>query len=121
MAHIESPEMRLFERFGFAECASVTGILGGKPISVVVVDIGLGGMQIRSKERLPANDLLVLRIPREDKSPIAFQGRVRYSYLEQDGSMYVSGYKFSPQNRDECLEIVQYVHNICDWNAQLSA
>lgn len=105
-------DLRLFARFEHVECAMVYVTDDTEPFRAMLVDIGLGGVQLRSREALPVDTPLVLRIGQDGKEPMTAKGKVRYSYPDGDEGMYISGFKFYPDSHEERVQIAEYVHSV---------
>jgi hypothetical protein len=93
------------------ECAMVYQGDSTEPIRVMIADIGLGGVQLRSKEALPIGVPLVLHIGRDGADPFQIRGRVHYSHPGED-PMYVTGFGFTPETHEERVAVAEYVHSV---------
>jgi c-di-GMP-binding flagellar brake protein YcgR len=82
------------------------------PIQCVIVDISLGGLQIRSKVSLPLGKQCVLRVARPKDRPIEIKGEVRHCQLMEESELFASGFRFLPDTREERMAIAEYVHEI---------
>jgi hypothetical protein len=78
----------------------------------VIVDIGLGGLQLRSKQALPVGEMCAIQVGRLDKSPLILKGEVRHCGLIDDSDLYASGIRFMPQSHMDRMAIAEYVHEI---------
>ena len=83
---------------------------GGEPIKAVVVDIGLGGLQLRSKGELEVGNVCKIHIGRVDGAPLVLAGEVRHSGKVGDSELVATGIKFCPDTHEERLAIAEYVH-----------
>jgi hypothetical protein len=106
-----SKDLRFYARFEFAECAMVYEDEQSEPYRAMLVDIGLGGVQLRSKEHLPVNLPLTLTIGQDEGAPLTFRGKVRYCHCDNE-NMWVSGFKFAPESHEERVAIAEYVHGV---------
>lgn len=78
----------------------------------VIVDIGLGGLQLRSKEDINLGTLCRIHIGQLHGDPLVLAGEVRHTG-EIDGSDLIAiGIRFVPQTHDERLAIAEYVHGV---------
>lgn len=82
-----------------------------EPFRATVVDIGLGGVQLRSTTKLPVEEKLTLHIGQDDAQPLHLHGMVRYSNLT-DGGSFASGFKFLPESHQERVMIAEFVHSV---------
>ncbi len=112
MSFEPKPDVRRYERFEVLDYAMVHPTGGGEPFRSVVVDIGLGGVQLRSKEQLPIGEHCSLHIGREKNEPLVLTGEVRYSKPDAENGLFSSGFKFLPANHDERAAIASYVHSV---------
>lgn len=110
---------RLFPRFEYLECAMIYREGSPEPYRAMIVDIGLGGVQLRSKEVLPINEELAIHIGQDQGQPLTVKGFIRYSHAsDKEEHFYVSGFKFTPANHEERAAVAHYVHNVFtgQWN-----
>lgn len=103
---------RLFARFDFVECAMIYHGEDEEPYRAMLVDIGLGGVQLRSKELLPVEVPLSMKIGQDGKAPLTIRGMVRYCHAGGEDGMFVSGFKFAPQSHEERVAVAEYVHGV---------
>ncbi len=108
----DQSDLRLYARFEYVECAMVYADGEQEPYRAMLVDIGLGGVQLRSKELLPVDLPMTMRIGQDDKDPLNIRGHVRYCHPTSDDGMYVSGFKFAPASHDERVQVAEYVHGV---------
>lgn len=115
-------DVRLYARFEYVECAMLYESEETEPYRAMLVDIGLGGVQLRSKETLPVDKPLELKIGQDNKAPLVIKGHVRYCHPGGDDGMYVSGFKFAPEAHEERVAIAEYVHGVFQrqWRALAS-
>ena len=102
---------RRFARFELLECAMVYVGNEDDPIRVVIADIGLGGVQLRSKEPIPGDLPLVLHIGRDNNEPLEIKGRTQYCHPGEE-PLYVTGFCFMPETHEERLAVAEYVHGV---------
>jgi c-di-GMP-binding flagellar brake protein YcgR len=105
-------DLRLYARFEYVECAMVYAEGESEPYRAMLVDIGLGGIQLRSKELLPVDRRMTIKIGQDGKAPLHLKGHVRYCHPTSDDGMYVSGFKFAPESHEERIQIAEYVHGV---------
>ena len=105
-------DMRLYARFEYAECAMVYEAGSTEPYRVMLIDIGLGGVQIKSKDELPVGKTLELHLGQNGEQPLVLKGRARYCHEGGADGMYVCGFKFTPETHEERVGIAEYVHGV---------
>lgn len=109
------PDKREHARFELLEYA----LLGSKkaeaaspPQRAVVVDVSLGGLQIRSRSAFDEGALMRLTVGRAGDEPVAVVAEVRYSIPVEDSDLYATGFRVRPENREQRIEWVDYVHAV---------
>lgn len=112
-------EKRRDLRYEVLDYAMVYGPAEAEPIRSVIVDIGLGGLQIRSRAALPVGSICQLNIGNLDSHPIKIRGEVRHSQKVKDSDLYASGIKFLPETHDERSTVAEYVHSVFQRQADL--
>lgn len=94
------------------EYAMVHQSTGKEPFRAMVVDIGLGGAQLRTKECLPVGTVCTLELGTVSGKPLELQGEVRFSVPIPNSELYASGFRFLPQTHDERAAVAAYVHGV---------
>lgn len=102
---------RRYARFEMIECAMLYVGDDTEPVRVMIADIGLGGVQLRSKELIPTDVPLVLHIGRNGNEPLQVKGRVLYSHPGEE-PMFVTGFCFMPETHEERIAVAEYVHGV---------
>lgn len=82
-----------------------------KGLRAVVVDVSLGGFQIRSRSHFDGNDVYCLTIGHNGDS-ISVTAEVRYSVKVEDSDLYATGFKVRPADNAERVAWVDYVHSV---------
>ena len=103
---------RRFERFDILDYAMVSCPKHPEAFRSVIIDIGLGGLQLRSKDPLPVGEICTLQIGQGSREPLEMKGEVRYSNVTDDSGLYSSGFKFLPSSHEERAAIAEYVHSV---------
>ena len=83
-----------------------------EPIRSIIVDIGLGGLQIRSKDSLPVGAICHLNVGNLDAAPLRIRGEVRHSNRVTGSNLFATGIKFLPETHDERSSVAEYVHSV---------
>lgn len=106
-------DARRYARFEIIECAMIYHADRGDPYRAVVVDIGLGGLQVRSKDALPVGQICEIHIGREGrKPPLELPGEIRYSNPVEKSDLIATGIRFMPSNHEQRVAVAEYVHSI---------
>lgn len=107
-----SSEKRQHLRYELIDFALLQSPDWEQPIQCVIVDLSLGGLQIRSKKPLPISVLCVLQVARKNGEPLEMHGEIRHSTKMPDTDMYASGFRFLPDSHGERMAIAEYVHEV---------
>ena len=78
----------------------------------IIVDVSLGGLQIRSRTKFNHGDIFKLTVGRNERSPVDIVAEVRYSIQIEDSDLYATGFKVKPQNNEQRVSWVDYVHTV---------
>jgi len=85
---------------------------GGNPVTSVIVDIGLGGLQLRSKTVFPVGMRCRIQIGTMQGEPLVLAGEVRHSGAIDHSDLVATGIRFCPNTHEERLAIAEYVHGV---------
>ncbi len=105
-------DQRRYARFEVLDYAMVYPSSSSHPFRAIVVDVGLGGVQLRSREELPVGFTCELVIGDSSGKQLSLAGEVRNSRALEGQDLYGSGYRFTPKSHDERIEIAEYVHRV---------
>ena len=106
------PDLRLFARFDCAESARIQSDKVDKAFPAKVVDVGLGGVQLVSRDTVPVDQVMTLRIEREGTVVVKVAGKAKYCTEVHAQGGYVIGFKFMPETHEERVAIAEFVHGI---------
>ncbi|HXH61178.1 MAG TPA: PilZ domain-containing protein [Fimbriimonadaceae bacterium] len=81
-------------------------------LRAVIVDVSLGGLQIRSRTKFQHGDIYHLAIGRVDSTPLLVSAEVRYSVNVEGSDLYATGFKVQPEDNAQRIAWVDYVHNV---------
>lgn len=105
-------DRRSFARFEILDYAMVSLLSETTAIRSVVVDVSLGGCQIRSREQFEPDKTYTLKIGRGDHDPVEIQAVARYSKLMEDCDLYATGFQFQSGTAAERIAWAEYVHAV---------
>jgi hypothetical protein len=111
LSYSKATDKRRFLRYEMLDYA-LAYTSGCEAINSVIVDIGLGGVQLRSKEALPVGAVCQIHIGRSEGDPLVLAGEVRHSKLVPNSDLVSSGIRFCPHTHEERLAIAEYVHGV---------
>ena len=121
MAKTTGKDQRRHVRYELIEFALLEADSVPDPIRCIIVDVSLGGLQIRSKCDLPVGVVCFLNISPLDRKPIRMRGEVRHSGPVEGTELVGSGFRFLPESQEERVAIMEYVHNAFLRRAELQA
>lgn len=103
------------------ECALLYQENREEAYRAMLVDIGLGGVQLRSKEPLPVSEICMLEIGRDGEKPLSLRGQVRHCRPVKNSDLYTSGFKFAPDCHEQRVAIAEYVHGVFQRQGEILA
>ncbi len=80
--------------------------------SSVLVDVSLGGLQVRSRKQYEQGSIVSVTIGRGDIKPIELNAEVRYSLPIAKSDLFATGLKFRDNSREQTEDWVNFVHAI---------
>jgi hypothetical protein len=92
-----------------------------EPIRCVVVDVSLGGLQVRSKLAAPVGLQCTLHIAQLGGKPLRVKGEVRHVAEVPGMDLISSGFRFLPETQEERVAIMEYVHGVFLRRSELMA
>lgn len=104
-------ERRDTERFALFEYAIVR--MGEQSIRLrsVVVDVSLGGLQVRSREEFESGAKCTLVVGRMGLDPMEISAEVRYSRPIEGSDLVSTGFRITPANDIEKEQWARFVQN----------
>ena len=103
---------RNHERHEMFECAMLFRPDNATPIRSIIVDVGLGGAQLRSKNALPVGCSCILKVGHDNGTPLTFRGEIRHSTRVEGSDLFASGFKFLPVSHEEKLLVASFLHSV---------
>lgn len=104
-------DKRRYLRYELLDCARVSAT-EDEPFQSIVVDIGLGGLQMRARHEVDPGESLKILVGRTNEEPLELAGEVRHCVALNGSGLKSIGVRFTPRNHDERLAIAEYVHGI---------
>ena len=110
MSEQNGSEGRRYKRWDIFEYALIhrEGEQHSEP--AIIVDLSLGGLQVRSRTPYPAGDMCLVSIAEDDDTSISTHAEVRYSYVLPDSDLYATGFRFMPGSVEQRVALVNYIH-----------
>lgn len=105
-------DRRQFARFDILEYAVIQRDSDPQASSCVVVDVSLGGLQIRTREAFQPGEQCSITIGRGGVRPVSSRVEVRYVERADDSELYAIGLKFLPTETKDRMAMVDYIHDV---------
>jgi len=109
MATEHYTEKRVDTRLDVLDYAMIERAQGQEAIRSVIVDIALGGVQVRTREKLPVGSVCHLCMGSLSNETIRIRGEVRHSKKVRDSEIYASGIRFLPESHEARSIIAEYL------------
>jgi hypothetical protein len=108
------PDQRQHARFELLDYALMQGHNGEEAPSqrAIIVDVSLGGLQIRSRTKFTHGDVYRLTVGRAESTPVNIVAEVRYSIPIDESDLYATGFKVRPEDNEQRINWVDYVHTV---------
>lgn len=121
MSRFDSLDQRRYLRYEVLHFATVYAD-GFEPFSCVVIDIGLGGLQYRTRQPLSSGALVHVSVGRSDEiPPLMVRAEVRHCFAIADSELYAVGLKFVPSDQRERMAVASHVHDVFRRQCELMA
>ena len=106
------PDQRRFLRYQIFDYTAITLEDTTETFHAMLVDIGLGGAQLRSKLPLQDGASILMRIGRNEGEPLEIRGEVRHCMAVPDSDLFGSGIRFTPSTHAERVALAEFVHDV---------
>jgi hypothetical protein len=80
--------------------------------SSVLVDVSLGGMQVRSRYQYQAGAIVSVTVGRGDIEPVTVQAEIRYSLPIKKSDLFATGLRIVASDSEKTRQWVAYVHEV---------
>lgn len=122
LSRIDPHDQRRYLRYEVLHFATVFPNDGGDPLHCVIVDIGLGGLQYRTRIPLAIGSTILLSIGRSDlEPPLTVRAEVRHCESVENSDLYAVGVRFAPGDQQERMAIASHVHEVFRRQCELMA
>lgn len=88
------------------------------PVSALIVDVGLGGLSLRTRELFNAEEQVTIIVGQGNGESVSFHGEVRYCDRRESESTYAVGVQFKPATHAERALIAQFINTAFQRNSQ---
>jgi c-di-GMP-binding flagellar brake protein YcgR len=121
MARVQGKDQRRHVRYELVDFAMLEATSLEEPIRCVVVDVSLGGIQVRSKIALPIGERCILHIAQLGAKALRVRGEVRHTEAIPGMDLIGSGFRFLPETHEDRIAIMEYVHSVFLRRSELMA
>lgn len=77
----------------------------------LVVDIGLGGLQVRARNPIPPDTEVTFVVGKGGLVSTSFSAKTRYCTPVENSDLYAIGFKFMPTDTEERKSVVDFIHD----------
>lgn len=109
MDSIQNMDSRRHLRYDVLDFAMLYGG-GSDGVRALIVDLGLGGMAMRTKEPLTDLAKVSILVGHASGNPIEVTGVVRYCENRPGSPLYAVGIQFEPNGHEERLRIAKLIN-----------
>lgn len=81
-------------------------------ISALIVDISVGGLQVRARNRFLQGEVCTLVIGRGWEPPLTINVEIRYSCEIEEADLFATGVRYRPRDAQQRMELVDYLHDV---------
>ena len=112
MSNSIGPDKRRYLRYEILDYAVLKLDTDDSQVNTVIVDISLGGLQVRSRDPLPPGAFCTIRVGCGEMAPIGLRGEIRHCKAVEDSDLFTTGVRFMPEDHEDRMAIAEYVHAI---------
>ncbi len=105
-------DKRRYIRYELLDYAHLEPIGGGTPCNTIIVDVGLGGFQLRSRQEFPVGQKCLVTVARLDGPPLTFRAEIRHCSAFEGTDLFGLGVRFLPESHDERMSVAEFVHAV---------
>ena len=112
MSQIDPHDQRRYLRYEVLHFATVRHE-DGAPSHCVVIDVGLGGLQYRTRRAVAIGSIVEVSLGRSDEEPpLVVHAEVRHCHAVDASEIYAVGLRFVPGASSERRAIASHVHDV---------
>lgn len=121
MSRFDPHDQRRYLRYEVLHFATVYAERA-EPYYCVVIDIGLGGLQYRTRDPLAIGSVVQVSVGRsDDVPPLVVRAEVRHCQSIDNSDLYAVGLRFVPGDQAERMAIASHVHDVFRRQCELMA
>jgi hypothetical protein len=111
-------DKRRYIRYELLDYAVMTVDGRHDTVNVVITDIGLGGIQIRTKADIASGVACVIQVACLNDEPLLLRGEIRHATSVPNSDLFSAGVRFVPENHEERMAVAEFVHQIFQRQAE---
>lgn len=81
-------------------------------VNVVITDIGLGGIQVRTRSQLVSGTRVLIHVACTDGTNLDLRGEIRHTVEIPNSDLFSAGVRFVPENHEERMAVAEFVHQV---------
>lgn len=105
-------DKRRYIRYELLDYAQIQPIGSGPSVNTIIVDIGLGGLQLRARDPMTVGTKCYVTVGRMDGNVLTFRAEIRHCAQVEGADLYGLGVRFLPESHDERMGIAEFVHAV---------
>ena len=105
-------DKRRYVRYELLDYAVMSINEGKDSVNIVITDIGLGGIQIRSKSELISGTPCLIHVACMDGTTLDLRGEIRHATTVDNSALFSAGVRFVPHNHGERMAVAEFVHQV---------
>ena len=111
-------DKRRYVRYELLDYAVMSVNGGQDSVNIIITDIGLGGIQIRSKSELISGEKCIVHVACMDGTGLELRGEIRHATTVNNSDLFSAGVRFVPENHAERMAVAEFVHQIFQRQAE---
>jgi hypothetical protein len=111
-------DKRRYIRYELLDYAVMTIEGQTETVNVVITDIGLGGIQIRTKALLNSGGRCVIQVACDKGETLDLRGEIRHISPVSNSDLFSAGVRFVPENHEERMSVAEFVHQVFQRQAE---
>lgn len=121
LSRFDPHDQRRYLRYEVLHFATVMSE-DGAASHCVMIDVGLGGMQYRTRNPLAIGTMVRISIGRSDEvAPLVVHGEVRHCKAVEESELFAIGIRFVPEDAAERKAVASHVHDVFRRQCELMA
>ena len=121
MSRFDPNDQRRYLRYEVLHFATVYAE-AAEPFHCVVIDIGLGGLQYRTRDPLAIGAVVRVSVGRSDEvPPLVVNAEVRHCQAIKGSDLFAVGLRFVPADQKERMAIASHVHDVFRHQCEMMA